>query len=193
MFADYRSARPPPITSGMRRAPLLVFMVLAALVAAPPAAAEQSPLWATVNVCDTAGSPNAMGVRASMPGNGSAQRMYMRFSATWYSRSKQAWYPVAGEGRSDWIYVGRADVRARQAGYTFEFSAPQHPGSTFIVRGAVEMEWRKVRRPRTRRGRRARRAREIVVRKSSTTTRNGIENVGVGDPPGTSEGLCVIS
>jgi hypothetical protein len=45
------------------------------------ARAAASRLWATVNVCDTERSPDAMGVRASMPGNGKPQVMFMRFTA----------------------------------------------------------------------------------------------------------------
>ena len=65
----------------------LSLAMLVALAAAAPAQAGHPDLWATVNVCDTAAFPDAMGVRASMPGNGTRQRMYMRFNASWYDRS----------------------------------------------------------------------------------------------------------
>ena len=66
----------------------------------PRAAANTaSRLWATVNSCDTFDSPDAMGIRASMPGNGRRQRMYMRFSAQWWSGLQQQWLDVPG-GRS---------------------------------------------------------------------------------------------
>jgi hypothetical protein len=159
------------------RRTLLACLITGSALAAGPAHAADPDLWATINVCDTEAAPNSMGVRASMPGNGSKQKMYMRFHATYYSRARQAWYPVEGDGRSDWVLVGTAKVRARQGGYTFEFSQPAE-GDTFVVRGVVEFQWRK---------------RKRVVRKERATTRHGIENVGVGDPPGTSEGVCVIS
>jgi hypothetical protein len=157
---------------------------------ATPAHASDPDLWATVNLCDTTAFPNAMGVRASMPGNGSRQRMYMRFNATWYSRVRQAWYPVKGNGRSKWIYVGNAKYRARQGGWTFQF-APPKAGTTFVVRGVVEFQWRKKKRVKEK-GKKTRVA-EIVVDKAHANTRRGIPNVVEGDPPGTSEGLCVIN
>ena len=38
-------------------------------------ASSTPPLWATVNICDTATSPDSMGVRAGMPGNASGEGM----------------------------------------------------------------------------------------------------------------------
>jgi hypothetical protein len=168
--------------------------LLAALATAAPAHAADPDLWATVNLCDTPAFPDAMGVRASMPGNGTRQRMYMRFNATFYSRTRQAWYPVKGNGRSRWIYAGTAKYRARQAGWTFQFSPPR-PGTTFVVRGVVEFQWRATKRKKRRTTKRkggSRAAREVVVDTARANTRRGVPNVGVGDPPGTSEGLCEI-
>src|SRR3712207_9424911 len=55
---------------------------LAALMLAPGlAAGKNKNLWATVNICDTVRHPDRMGLRARMPGNGTNQRMYMRFVA----------------------------------------------------------------------------------------------------------------
>jgi len=160
--------------------------IFAALAAAAPAQAARPDLWATVNVCDTAAFPDAMGVRASMPGNGTRQRMYVRFNASWFDRASETWHPVRGNGRSRWIYLGRARYRARQSGWTFRFSPPR-PGADFVVRGVVQFQWRK----RTRR-RRGRGAREVVVDRARAKTRHGVAGVPAGDPPGTSEGLCVI-
>jgi hypothetical protein len=66
-----------------------VFFVLALLLtltlALPaPAAAGDADLWATINICDTEAYPNVLGVRASMPGNRTRQKMWMRFRATYY-------------------------------------------------------------------------------------------------------------
>lgn len=173
--------------AGMRRPSLACLAAVALLPAgAPPAHAAEPELWATINVCDTATLPDAMGVRASMPGNGTRQRMYMRFNASWYSRLRQEWYPVKGQGRSPWLRVGSAKLRARQAGWTFQFGPPE-PGTTFVVRGVVEFQWRK-----RKKRKQARRARWVVVRKARANTRHGIPDVPEGDPPGTSEGLCEI-
>ena len=164
--------------------------LVALLAAAPPAHAADPDLWATINLCDTPAYPNSMGVRASMPGNGTRQRMYMRFNATWYSRARQAWYPVKGNGQSKWIYVGTAKFRARQGGWTFQFSPPK-PNTDFIVRGVVQFQWRE--RKRVKKRGKTTRVTEVVVDKAHANTRRGVPNVGVGDPPGTSEGLCVIN
>ena len=107
------------------------------------ATASSTPeLWATVNICDTPNNPNAMGVRAGMPGNSSQQRMFMRFRAEYWSRSRQDWAPVAGSGVSPWVYAGPAHYERRQAGWTFQF-APPPPGVTFTMRALVEFEWRR--------------------------------------------------
>ncbi len=167
----------------VRRLPALL-VACATLAVAPAAWADHRPagkLWATVNVCDTAAAPNVMGVRGGMPGNGTRQRMYMRFHARWFSRSRQAWFPVAGSGASPWLYVGRAGRGVSQAGYSFQFRPPL-PGSTFVVRGVVQFQWRK------RRGRRW-----VVAKRARATTHSGVRGVRAGDPPGRSDGLCAIT
>jgi hypothetical protein len=134
-------------------------------------------LWATVNICDTAASPDSMGIRAGMPGSASGRRMFMRFRAEYWSRSLQDWAPVAGEGgMSPWVYAGPAAYERRQAGWTFHF-APPPAGVTFTMRAIVEFEWRK-------RGRKRRTA--------SRTTETGIQGVHGGDPDGTSKAMCLI-
>ena len=176
------------------------------------ATASSTPqLWATVNICDTKAAPDSMGIRASMPGNGTAQRMYMRFSAHYWSRSRQDWAPVAGTGVSPWVFAGSAEYDRRQAGWTFEF-APPPAGVTFTMRATVEFQWRESRKrvarrvlrlkglkPRQRRkrlrrfdlrGRYASNAR--TLRAVSRTTETGIRGVHGGDPAGTSKAMCLI-
>jgi hypothetical protein len=180
------------------------------------ATASSTPqLWATVNICDTAAAPNAMGIRAGMPGNDSGQRMYMRFRAEYWSRSRQDWAPVAGSGVSPWVFVGPARYERRQAGWTFEF-APPPAGVTFTMRALVEFQWRRPeesaalkrrgkRRHVARRGRPQRRVRRFdlrgpsrkaspsrVVRSVTRATETGIRGVDGGDPAGTSKAMCLI-
>jgi hypothetical protein len=183
------------------------------------AAASKTPeLWATVNICDTADAPDSMGVRASMPGNGTNQRMYMRFSAEYWSRSRQAWAPVAGSGVSPWVFAGSAEYARRQAGWTFEF-APPPAGVTFTMRANVEFEWRRTQERVARRGharrlkrghgfakryrRQVKRYRHFdlrgtkaspakTVRSVTRETETGIEGVHGGDPAGTSKAMCLI-
>jgi hypothetical protein len=152
-------------------------------------AADNPGLWATVNICDTARLPDSMGIRASMPGNGADQRMWMRFTAEYWSRGRQGWTAVSGLGVSPWVYAGSAQYARRQAGWTFAFSAPPE-GVAFTMRAHVEFEWRAKSVSTARRA--AKRSRGRVVRSVIRTTETGIEGVDGGDPPGTSKAACLI-
>ena len=168
----------------MTRALVATALAVALLVPAARAEAGQSRLlWATLNICDSPRHPNTVGVRASMPGNGRRQRMYMRFSAFWYRLEERDWRPLPG-GRSGWIYVGSARLRARQAGYSFSVSQPP-PGKSHVVRGVVEFQWRELRR-------RAGDSRWVVAKRLRATTRSGARGVQEGDPPGLSLGACEV-
>ena len=161
--------------------------------------ASASRLWATVNVCDTDRSPDAMGLRASMPGNGRNQLMFMRFSVQWYSGQAEAWLDVPG-GVSPWQRAGSARYAARQAGHTFDFVTPPS-GRGYLMRGSVEFQWRALQRTRVARRdtwdatgvKRPARPRWKVAKRSSILTRTGIKGVDGGDPPGTSKAICLIS
>jgi hypothetical protein len=133
-------------------------------------------LWATVNVCDTTLHDNMMGVRASMPGDGARTRMYMRFIAQYYDRSRQLWSEVKGSGVSKWIYVGSGIYARRQGGYTFAFDAPTG-GKTFVLRGAVDYKWTKGRR---------------IVRTAHVITKSGHPGTKGADPEDYSASLCEI-
>jgi hypothetical protein len=156
-------------------------MVSCACAIAVSTAAATPKLWATVNVCDTEQAPDAMGVRAGMPGNGTGQRIYMRFSAEHWSPTRQVWLPLRDTGTSPWIPAGQ---RRKQAGWTFEF-APPAEGVTFTMRAVVDFEWRAAK-PR-------RRARQPgILRRATRPTETGIPGVRRGDPPGTSKALCLL-
>jgi hypothetical protein len=149
-------------------------------------------LWATVNVCDTPERPNALGIRASMPGNGLRQRMYMRFRAQYYNGPADAWAP-ANNAVSPWVYVGSARYRYRQAGWTFTFAQPP-TGQTYTMRGMVDFRWRALKRRRHRRHhrRRSHKARWVVARRATRATKSGMQAVSGGDPAGISKALCLI-
>jgi hypothetical protein len=153
----------------------------------------ERPFWATVNICDTAGSPNALGVRTSVPGNGSDERIWARYTAQWWSSAAQEWKTVGGSGVTDWVYIGAADMSSRQAGWTFRFVQPP-TGTTYVMRGVVEYVWRDdVPARRTRRTRRAHRAQRVaVVRQRTLLTETGMQGVQGGDPTGTSKAMCLI-
>jgi hypothetical protein len=188
LLAAPAQAATPQVTGGARQT------TSGASATAGAVRAAASPLlWATVNVCDTAASPNEMGVRASMPGNGRAQRMWMRFSAQVWNEAAQQWFALP-KGRSPWVLAGSARYEYRQAGWTFDFAQP--PASrTWTLRGSVEVQWR-ARKPvsrRARRSARSRRARWVVARRRTLFTRSGVLGVDGGDPVGTSKALCLIS
>jgi len=174
--------------------------------------AEARPFWATVNVCDTKNSPNALGLRTSVPGNGTRQRIFARYTAQWWSEVDQKWLTVEGSGVTPWVLVGSADMASRQAGWTFTFVQPAE-GTTYVMRGVVELEWRdtaaaakRLRRSRTakqrhrarssahRRHRRAHRAqqRNTVVQRRALLTKTGMKGVQGGDPVGLSKAMCLI-
>ena len=168
----------------MRRS--LVVAVLTALLAAPSAGAVKhrprsiyrSPLlWATVNVCDTPGNPDTIGIRGSIPGSGvRGETMFLRFQVQYFSRSEQRWHNIAQGADSGWVPVGAATYRSRQAGWSFRFSPPAN-GSSDLLRGAVTFAWR--------RG-------DNVVRRARKRTTGGHASAAGADPPGYSAATCAI-
>ena len=171
--------------------------------------ADRRPFWSTVNICDTEQSPNALGVRASVPGNGSNERIFARYTAQWWSSAAQEWKTVGGSGVTDWVYLGTADMTSRQAGWTFRFVQPPE-GTTYVMRGAVELQWRDQAKA-ARKSRRAKRARQNrkhrragkhrrarraqgapVVRERTLLTKTGMKGVQGGDPAGLSKAMCLI-
>jgi hypothetical protein len=154
----------------------------------------ERPFWATVNICDTSGSPNSLGIRTSVPGNGSSERIWARYTAQWWSAASHEWKTVGGSGVTDWNFVGEADMSARQAGWTFRFVQPP-AGATYVMRGIVELEWRDEVRTarRASRSRKARSAQRVaVVRERTLLTETGMHGVQGGDPAGTSKAMCLI-
>jgi hypothetical protein len=156
---------------------LLLALLLALTLPGAAAASHTGDLWATVNICDTPDNPNVLGVRASMPGNGTRQRMWMRFRASYFDRSTEQWYDVGGNSRSGWIKVGNAKYRSRQAGRKFTIEPPL-PTTSHVVRGVVDFRWR-------RRGK--------TVRRTTRKTLAGHPTGRHGDPRGYSAGLCEIA
>ena len=171
---------------------------------------DDRPFWATVNVCDTKDSPNALGIRTSVPGNGTRQRIFARYTAQWWSEVDQKWLTVEGSGVTPWVLVGDADMSSRQTGWTFVFVQPPE-GATYVMRGVVELEWRdtaaaarRARRDRAarrhhrarssaHRRRPARRAqRNAVVQRRTLLTKTGMKGVQGGDPAGLSKAMCLI-
>jgi hypothetical protein len=136
-------------------------LILAALVAGLATAAVahaatsggSGPQWATVNTC----AANAVGVRASLPGDGTSKHMRVRFTAQYFDSGRRAWLPVRGVSSSPWLAAGSAEYTYGQAGWTFRFAA----GTNGLVRGVAQMQWLKGGR---------------VVRSSSRVTQAGVRS-----------------
>jgi len=163
------------------RAATLALMALtlsAGLVATAPAVARSGSnplLWATVNVCDTAAHPDAIGIRGSMPGTmKGSEVMFMRFRAQYLSVEDDKWHNVSGQGDSGFLEAGRADVKARQKG---RYIRVEPRNDSIVLRGVVTFQWR-------RQGK--------VVRRAERRTRKGHTSKAGADPPGYSATTCTV-
>ena len=160
----------------MRRLLATTGLGLALLAPASAGAANTRGLWATVNTCDSA--KGVIGLRASMPGNATDQRMYMRFAVQW----RKADFTWADSGASSrWIRVGTARRRTVQSGYDFAF-APPASGAAYKLRGKVDFRWTAKRKKGGR----------VVVRRATRTTSGGIRGVEGGSPKGRSDAACLL-
>jgi len=150
----------------------------AGLIVTAPAFARSGSnqlLWATVNVCDTAGHPDAIGIRGSMPGTMKGREvMFMRFRAQYLSVEDDKWHDVSGEGDTGFLKAGRADVKARQKGRYIKIE-PRN--DRVVLRGVVMFQWR-------RQGK--------VVRRAQRRTRKGHTSKAGADPAGYSATTCTV-
>jgi hypothetical protein len=152
---------------------LIVLTALVLLVvAAPSAAAAQPDLWATVNVCDTAGHPDEIGIRASMPRASSRTTLYVRFRVQYRAAPDDRWLHVAGAD-SKWRRVGRGRTHPVESGWSFTLSG----GKPQLLRGVARFQWR--------RG-------GHVVRRARQLTAGGHRSTAGADPPDFSAAACRI-
>jgi hypothetical protein len=161
-------------------AALAVALATAAAAYARPADSiyQNKRLWATVNVCDTVGHPDSIGIRGSMPGSGDrAETMFMRFQVQYYTPADRSWHDLDGAD-SGFVEVGSARYRTRQSGQTFTITPPR-PGTTpYLMRGVVTFEWRED---------------GEVVRRARKRTTAGHPGTKGSDPAGFSAATCTIS
>jgi hypothetical protein len=117
-------------------------LALLAFAASGVAARDPVP-WATVNVCDTPGHPDGIGVRGFMPGTGDRRdELFMRMQVQ-YRRADGTWRALRGSGTSGFVDLGNGAARARQSGLTFTLMPPASGQPAFVVRGLVTFEWRR--------------------------------------------------
>jgi len=127
-------------------APRVTIAALVAAIALPAVAQARSGgsifqnkrLWATVNVCDTVGHPDSIGIRGSMPGSGDrAELMFMRFQVQFYTPADKGWHNLGPDGDSGFVPVGSAKFRTRQSGQTFTITPPRPGAGPYVMRGVV--------------------------------------------------------
>jgi hypothetical protein len=135
-------------------------------------------LWATVNVCDTVGHPDSIGIRGSMPGSGErAEVMFMRFQVQVFDQTNARWHNLAGAD-SGFVELGSGRARARQSGNTFTITPPRAGASPYLLRGMVSFEWRED---------------GTVVRRARKSTTVAHPNTAGSDPAGFSAATCSIT
>jgi hypothetical protein len=154
----------------MRIALVVALLVLAAFPAA--AAAKDVEPWATVNVCDTAKQPDAIGIRASMAGTPRGARLMMRFRVQ-YRDGAGDWIDVE-DADSGWRTVGIARGASVESGWSFTFA---RPAKAVVLRGVVRFRWR--------RG-------NTLPRQAEVATEAGHRSSAGADPAGYSAATCTL-
>lgn len=152
------------------RIAVLAALIFAVLAPSAAGAKDVAP-WATVNVCDSAKRPDAIGIRASMPGVPKGARMAMRFRVQFKTGS--GWQDVKG-ATSRWQPVGVARGAAIESGWSFTFA---HPSSPVTLRGMVQLRWRKG---------------GAVVRQIELPTEAGHRSSAGADPADYSAATCTL-
>ena len=113
----------------------------AAAAAAPPTQGTGSRPWATVNVCDPPSRPAAVGVRAYVPRRGGAPAQWLRVRMEYWDADDRRWRRVREGGDGGWLKVG-SGRRPVLGGTTFRFDEPP-PDTRLVLRGVVDIEWRR--------------------------------------------------
>ena len=173
--ASPAAAARPPAASGSRSSPPP--SAGPAAVPTPPGSRDPQ-LWATINVCDTTGYPDGVGIRGSMPGTGDRRdALYMRFQVQFYRPSAGAWGSLGRAGDSGFLELGNGDARARQAGRTFTVMPPPAGRPAYLMRGLVTFEWRRD---------------GAVVRRARRLTSDGRPGTPGADPADFSSATCSV-
>jgi hypothetical protein len=150
---------------------LFAALILAALAPSVAAAKDPPALWATVNVCDTVESPDAIGVRASMPGTPKGARLLMRFRVQF--KADDGWEDVKG-ANSGWRIVGTGRGLPIESGWSFAFA---HPSTPVTLRGMVQLRWRRA---------------DGTVRQVELPTEAGHRSSAGADPEDYSAATCTL-
>lgn len=142
-------------------------------IARAVAAAERSQnLWATINVCDSARDPNALGVRGQMPTLGFRASLSMVINVRYWSRSKRAFVPIQTSTATATESLGHPTRGLQQSGAIFPFRA--HAG---LLDATVTFIW-------ARGG--------SVIGQTERRTTAGHPSADYGSPPRYSAARCTI-
>jgi hypothetical protein len=169
---------------------MLTVVAIPVVLAAPTATAATKPaatnkpvavkpivsrhLWATVDACNPPDKRGMIGIRGSMPGTGlKDERMFMRFRMQY--ESDGVWHYIGASADTGFRSVGAATFKARQSG--FYFTIPPVAGTSYILRGIVNFEWR--------------RGGTVELRAQEVTTAGHISVAGA-DPKGYSAAACKL-
>ena len=164
---------------------IAVALAVAACLTAPATSAHAAKgatrdvtPWATVNVCDTAGYPDGIGIRGSMPGTGDrADELFLRVQVQYLRRSDNSWRALGRGADSGFVDLGHGGAKVRQAGRTFTLSPPGAGRPAFVLRGLVTFEWRRD---------------GAVTRRVRKLTAGGHPDAVGADPEGFSAATCSI-
>jgi hypothetical protein len=134
-------------------------------------------LWSTVDVCNPKDQKDTIGVRGSMPGDGTRnETMFMRFQIQYRDAKSGKWLAISSGADSGWVNVGSASFRVREAGRSFVFRPT--PGTpAYRLRGLVLFQWR---------------TGTKVVRAASRYTAAGHLSAAGADPKNYSATTCII-
>lgn len=170
---------PTRATLGAIGALLVALAPAAATARTSPSIYQNKRLWATVNVCDTVGHPDSIGIRGSMPGSGErSEDMFMRFQVQYYTAQDGLWHNLGEGADSGFVEVGSSKFRTRQSGRTFTITPPRPGSAPYLLRGVVTFEWRTA---------------GEVVRRARKRTAGGHPDTKGSDPAGFSAPTCTIT
>jgi hypothetical protein len=158
---------------------LLAVVPVTATARTADAITHSKRLWATVNVCDTVGHPDSIGIRGSMPGDGDkAETMFMRFQVQYFKPADAMWHNLGSDADSGFVELGSARARARQYGFTFTITPPRAGAAPYLLRGSATFDWRE---------------NGVVVRHLRKRTAAGHPNTAGADPIGFTAATCSIT
>jgi hypothetical protein len=140
--------------------------------AAVTKAEKSHRLWATINICNSRGYRDDLGVRGQMPALGFAAWLSMDVKLYYYASGRKRFVPVPTRG-TKLVRLGRSSSGLQQSGALFQFS-PHQPR----LKATITFIWR-------RSGR--------LLGETTRSTTGGHRNADYARPPHYSAATCTIS